>query len=100
MTLGFYAGEARGIHLGKEAFHNRLAILFSLPAFRFGNETRDGHTYGDLKDEAVALLSSGELNVDGLLHPILPFAQAADAFALLEQQPEQTIKIGISYEPE
>ena len=100
VTLGFYSGEARGVHLGREAFHNRLAILFSLPAMRFGNQTRDGRSYGELRQEAVALLASGELNVDGLLRPVLPFAEAADAFLILEQQPEQTIKIGIAYDPE
>jgi threonine dehydrogenase-like Zn-dependent dehydrogenase len=97
ITVGFYPGDGRGLYLGREYFHNLVSLVPSLPAFRFKNPTRDGLCYADLQAEAVDSIGTGRLSVEGLLHPVLPFDQADDAFRLFAEHPEQVIKCAITY---
>src|SRR4051812_27060456 len=40
VTAGFYAGEAAGLSLGREFFHDAIELRASLPAPRWGNADR------------------------------------------------------------
>ncbi len=48
---------------------------------------------------AVALRLLGELPLDILISHRIPFPQAAHAFALLDQHPEQALQVVLTYEP-
>jgi threonine dehydrogenase-like Zn-dependent dehydrogenase len=98
VAAGFYTGEP-GADLSREAFHNRLTINVSLPAMRWGNPTRDPEltSNDDLFKHVVASLESGTVSVRGMLQPILPFDQAHEALRLIDEHPEQVVKVGIQF---
>jgi threonine dehydrogenase-like Zn-dependent dehydrogenase len=100
VMIGFYPGPATELRLGEELFHNRLTLKASLPAPRWGNETRSTppRSHADLVREAADLFRSGRISAAGLLRPILPFAQAAETFRLIAEHPEEVIKVAIRHE--
>ena len=51
-----------------------------------------------LLDEAFQLLREGRLSAEGLVHPIVPFSEAAEAYREIDESPEKSIKLGISHE--
>jgi threonine dehydrogenase-like Zn-dependent dehydrogenase len=46
---------------------------------------------------AIELLAAGQLKTDDLVSQRIPFAQAADAYRLIETQPEAVIKVVLIY---
>jgi len=39
----------------------------------------------------------GRLEVDGLVHPIVPFEECAEAYQRIGQSPAESIKLGIRH---
>lgn len=99
VTVGFYAGGAADVRLGEDFFHNRLRLLASLPAVRWGNPVRGTppRTYDDLRREVVSRFATGTLSAEGFLHPVVPFARATEAVALVADRPAETIKVGVRF---
>ncbi len=46
---------------------------------------------------AFQLLQEGKLKVDGLVCPIVPFEESAEAYRLIDEHPEKTIKLGVTF---
>jgi threonine dehydrogenase-like Zn-dependent dehydrogenase len=42
-------------------------------------------------------LGSGRIRADGILTPIVPFAESADAYRAIDEHPEESIKLVISF---
>jgi L-gulonate 5-dehydrogenase len=43
------------------------------------------------------LLAQGRLKTDGLISHRFPFSRAEEAYQLIDQQPEETVKIVLTY---
>ena len=52
---------------------------------------------GRLERTAVDLLASGKLKVKSLIGARIPFAQAAEAYAVIDGSPAEKIKIILTY---
>jgi threonine dehydrogenase-like Zn-dependent dehydrogenase len=96
VPLAFYIGEATGLRLGEEAHMNRVTLRFS----RSITEPNRDHPMWDsqrIKQVAFDLLKEGRLSVDGLIDPVVPFAESADAYRLIDERPGDCIKLGVTF---
>lgn len=95
-VLSFYGGEATGLRLGEEFHLNRLELITaraeSLPL-----RDAPGWTLARLATVALSWLAEGRLRADGIVTPIVPFAESAAAYREIDEHPERSIKLGIRF---
>ena len=97
VSSAYYTGDARALSLEGEWHRNRLTMVSTrdvsqpLPGHPLWNTQR-------LHTEAFALLQERRLSVEGLLHPIVPFSESAEAYRDIDEAPEKSIKLGVVYE--
>lgn len=95
--LAFYQGEARGLRLGEEAHMNRVTLHFT----RSITDPNRDHPLWDsrrIKEQSFALLRDGQIRVDGVIAPIVPLAEAADAYRWIDEDPGRCVKIGVTFQ--
>lgn len=99
VTLGFFQGEAQGLFLGEEFHHNRISLICSQisnvdPALSYRwDRLRLIHTIMDLQVQ-------GSLNLRPVITHVLPFKQAAQAFRILDETPNQALQIVLDFSQE
>jgi threonine dehydrogenase-like Zn-dependent dehydrogenase len=96
-VLSFYGGEATGLRLGEEFHINRLRLV-SARAQSLPLRDAPGWTLGRLVEVAFAWLTAGRLRADGIVTPVVPFAESADAYREIDEHPERSIKLGIRFD--
>jgi threonine dehydrogenase-like Zn-dependent dehydrogenase len=90
VALGFFQGEAQGLFQGEEFHHNRVQIICSQisnvdPALTHRwDRLRLIHTIMDLQVRSV-------LNLRPLITHVVPFEEAAAAFRLLDESPQEAL---------
>jgi threonine dehydrogenase-like Zn-dependent dehydrogenase len=97
-----YVGWAKefkgGLHLGKEAHYNNAKIIFS----RACSEPNPDYPRWDrrrIEDVCWEMLSSGLLNCEDIVFPVVPFEKCAEAYCeYVDRHPELSIKLGITFE--
>jgi 2-desacetyl-2-hydroxyethyl bacteriochlorophyllide A dehydrogenase len=94
---GFYRGGGTPLTLGAEWHHNRVTLLSSMGVW--GCSHRDHPTWNRerVHQAATELIASGKLTTDGLVTHRIPFEKAAEAYQLIESQPETAIKVLLTY---
>jgi threonine dehydrogenase-like Zn-dependent dehydrogenase len=99
VAVGFYIGDGKDLRLGEEFFHNQLTLVASLPSWRWQNPSRDYPRWDPerLRIFVVESFRAGKLRADGMLQPVLSFADAVEALPLIAREPESVVKIGIRY---
>jgi threonine dehydrogenase-like Zn-dependent dehydrogenase len=97
VTLGYYRGEGIGLRLGEEWHHNRITLLSSMPVWE--NPSRDHPMWNNERVDAVLarLMQAGKLSGEGLVQPIVPFDEVVEAYKMIDEHPEQSIKFGVRY---
>ncbi len=97
LTLGYYKGKDSHLELGAEWHHNRLEMICSLPAW--GNPLRDYPLWDEarLSQTITQFFLNRALTSDGIVDPIAPFADAAQAFLDVYHDPSQAIKLGVRF---
>jgi threonine dehydrogenase-like Zn-dependent dehydrogenase len=94
--LSYYGRDATGLHLGEEFHVNRLHLVSarseSLPL-------RDAPAWNLARyvDVSLAWLASGRLRTDGIVWPVVPFGESAEAYRAIDEHPEQSIKLGVRF---
>jgi threonine dehydrogenase-like Zn-dependent dehydrogenase len=94
--LSFYGREATGLHLGEE-FHVNQLRLVSARAESLPLRDAPAWNLARFVDVSLAWLASGRLRTDGIVWPIVPFSDSADAYRAIDEHPEQSIKLGIRF---
>jgi threonine dehydrogenase-like Zn-dependent dehydrogenase len=84
VAMGFYQGEARGLHLGDEFHHNRIEVVSSQIS---GVAPEASHRWNKLRlwQTAIRLQHEGRLNLLPLITDTVPFEEAPALFARLDQ---------------
>jgi 2-desacetyl-2-hydroxyethyl bacteriochlorophyllide A dehydrogenase len=96
VALGFFQGESQGLLLGEEFHHNRISLVCSQisnvdPALSYRwDRLRLIHTIMDLQ-------AQGSLNLRPVITHIIPFKQAAQAFQLLDETPDQALQVVLDF---
>lgn len=84
VAMGFFQGEARGLHLGDEFHHNRIELISSQIS---GVAPDASHRWSKLRlwQTAVHLQHEGRLNLLPLITDTVPFADAPVLFERLDK---------------
>lgn len=96
VALGFYQGQAQGLSLGEEFHHNRINIVCSQisnvdPALSYRwDRLRLIHTIMDLQ-------AQGSLHLLSVITHVIPFSEAARAFQILDETPDQALQIVLDF---
>ena len=99
VALGFFQGEAQGLSLGEEFHHNRISLVCSQisnvdPALSYRwDRLRLIHTIMDLQ-------AKGSLNLRPVITHIIPFGEAAQAFQILDETPDQALQVVLDFSQE
>ena len=97
ITLGYYSGRDSQLELGAEYFHNRLELIASLPDWH--NPSRE-HPLWDrarLQQAVLDFFRRQWLRGEGVVDPIVDFADSAAAFLRIYRDPSEAIKLGIRF---
>jgi 2-desacetyl-2-hydroxyethyl bacteriochlorophyllide A dehydrogenase len=92
VAMGFFQGGAGALMLGEEFHHNRINIVASQIS---GVAPDLSYRWNRLRlaQTAIRLQAEGQLNLRPLISHVTPFAQAAEAFALLDRSPGEALQV-------
>lgn len=97
VPVSWYQGEARGLYLGEEFHHNRLTVISGA---RVESEPYREYPLWNRRrvyDTVLDLFKRRALTVKGMLKPIVKFDEVIEAYRLIDEQPENAIKLGVKY---
>jgi 2-desacetyl-2-hydroxyethyl bacteriochlorophyllide A dehydrogenase len=94
---GFYRGGGTPLMLGAEWHHNRVTLLSSMGVWDCPHRDHPTWNRERIHQAAVELVATGKLSTDGLITHRIPFEKAAEAYQLIESQPEEAIKVILTY---
>lgn len=97
VPVAWYHGEARGLELGDEWHFNRHTMVSGA---RLESVPYRDHPRWDparIERTVLDLYGAGKLTVDGLINPRVPIAEAADAYRLIDEHPEQSVKLAVEF---
>lgn len=97
VAAGFYQGDGTGLRLAEEFHHNRIELVSSQSQ---GINPRLDHRWDRLRFEQTImhLAMKGKLELLPLISHQLPFDQAAQAFEMLDQHPDQALQVVLEFE--
>ena len=98
VTVGFYQGGAPELRLGEEWHHNRLEMISSMGAWGAPHRSYPAWDRERVMRTVVGLLASGRVRVDSLPLRKFPFDQAAEAYRWLDANPNEAVKVALTYE--
>lgn len=96
VPLAFYHGEARGLRLGEEWHMNRLDMI-STRACSDPNREHPRWDDGRIRDTAFALIRQRRVKVTGIVDPVVDFEHALEAYRMIDERPEESVKLGVRY---
>lgn len=96
-VISFYGGGAPDLYLGQEFHINRLSLV-SVRAESLPPRDAPSWTLQRMVELALDWLASGKLQTAGMLTPIVPFADSAEAYREIDEHPERSIKLGIRFD--
>jgi threonine dehydrogenase-like Zn-dependent dehydrogenase len=94
--VSFYGRDATGLYLGDEFHVNRLNLI-SVRAETLPGRDAPVWDLQRLVDLALAWLVSGKMRTEGIVTPIVPFEESAEAYRAIDERPEESIKLGIRF---
>jgi 2-desacetyl-2-hydroxyethyl bacteriochlorophyllide A dehydrogenase len=96
VALGFFQGEASGLFLGEEFHHNRVNIVGSQI---FGTDPELTYRWNRLRlvQTFMRLQADGVVNLKPIISHVLPFETAAEAFRILDQEPENALQVVLDF---
>ena len=95
-VVSYYGRDAAGLHLGDE-FHINQLRLISARSQSLPLRGAPAWTLERTVDLALRWMTSGRIRTEGILTPIVPFAESADAYRMIDEHPERSIKLGIRF---
>jgi len=98
VPVSWYHGEAKGLNLGEEWHFNRHVMVSGA---RVESEPYRDHPLWDrerLYETVLELFRTKELTSKGMLSPVVRFGEVVEAYRTLDERPEETIKLGVTYQ--
>jgi len=91
-VAGFFQGEGAGLSLGEEFHHNRVQIVSSQIS-GVGASLQHRWDRYRLTSTAIALATSGRLQVIPLITHTVDLADAAGAYQMLDERPREALQV-------
>jgi threonine dehydrogenase-like Zn-dependent dehydrogenase len=94
-VIATYPGAQPQLYLGQE-FHRNVTHLVSC---RSASEPFRDFGWGSARAQRLAekLIASGQIRTDGVIQPVVPFAESADAYRRIDEHPETCVKLGVRF---
>ncbi|MGW2281046.1 zinc-dependent alcohol dehydrogenase [Streptomyces sp. NPDC001770] len=96
VASGFYQGDGAGLRLGDEFHHNRVQLICSqiggVPPQLAGRWTVER-----LQQTFLSLVAEGLVDVKSLVSHVVPVAEAADAYVLLDERPADALQVVLEF---
>ncbi|MFD9292559.1 zinc-binding alcohol dehydrogenase [Streptomyces sp. NPDC060030] len=96
VASGFYQGDGNGLRLGDEFHHNRVQLICSqiggVPPQLSGRWTVER-----LQQTFLSLVAEGQIDVKSLVSHVVPVAEAADAYVLLDERPADALQVVLEF---
>jgi 2-desacetyl-2-hydroxyethyl bacteriochlorophyllide A dehydrogenase len=96
VAAGFYQGDAVGLRLGEEFHHNRVQLVSSQvtgPPQGLAGRWDHDRLHGAFLD----LVRTGTVDPLGLVSHVIPVSDAAGAYELLHQRPDEVLQIVLEF---
>lgn len=97
VAAGYYQGGGEALRLGEEWHHNRLTMVSSMGVWDCPHRDYPAWDRARVHAAAGQLLAAGKLKTDGLITQRIPFTEAANAYQLIDEQPEEVVKVVLTY---
>jgi threonine dehydrogenase-like Zn-dependent dehydrogenase len=96
VASGFFQGAAQALSLGEEFHHNRMEIVCS--QISGVNRSLD-HRWNEarLQRTFMTLVAERRVDVEPLISHVVPVRDAAEAFRLLDERPEETVQVVLDF---
>ncbi|SEG87026.1 2-desacetyl-2-hydroxyethyl bacteriochlorophyllide A dehydrogenase [Actinacidiphila yanglinensis] len=96
VASGFYQGDGAGLRLGDEFHHNRVQLVCSQIG---GVPPQLSHrwTVERLQRTFLDLVARGRVDTGALVSHRVPVADAADAYALLDERPAEALQVVLEF---
>ncbi|UCC52487.1 MAG: zinc-binding dehydrogenase [Anaerolineaceae bacterium] len=94
---GFYRGGGTPLTLGAEWHHNRVTLLSSMGVWDCPHRDHPTWNRERVHQTATELIASGKLATDRLVTHRIPYEKAAEAYLLIQSQPENALKVVLTY---
>jgi threonine dehydrogenase-like Zn-dependent dehydrogenase len=99
VACGFFQGEGRGLYLGEEFHHNRIAVVCSqISGLR--PDLAQRWDVPRLERTVMELQAAGRLNLGALISHVLPYERAGEAFRLLDEEPASAVQVVLDFTEE
>lgn len=98
VPVSWYHGEPKGLDLGEEWHFNRQVMVSGA---RVESEPYRDHPRWDRRrvyETVIELLLQDRLSIEGMLDPVVKFEEVIDAYRMIVEEPEKTVKFGVKYE--
>ncbi|MGJ6966902.1 zinc-dependent alcohol dehydrogenase [Streptosporangium sp. G11] len=96
VASGFYQGDGVGLRLGDEFHHNRVQLVSSqiggVPPQLAGRWSVDR-----LQRTFLRLVAEGQVDVKSLVSHVVPVADAAEAYVLLDERPADALQVVLEF---
>ena len=96
-TVASYHGEQPGLRLGEEYHRNRITLISSMTVNDCAQRRYPLWTLDRLNHTARTLIDSGAVHTEILITHRIPFSHAADAYRMVANTPQETIKVVLTY---
>ena len=97
VALGYYQGMGSALRLGEEWHHNRPQLISSMGVWGCPHRNYPLWDYDRAMRTSLGLIASGKVRTEPLLTHVFPFERAPEAYRLIDEHPEETIKVAFSY---
>jgi threonine dehydrogenase-like Zn-dependent dehydrogenase len=96
VTVGCPEGGASDLRLGEDWARNQQVMIASR------GTAAPGHGHGSwvgrrLNDTVWRLLARGDVKTEGLVTPVVPFEEAAEAYEKADKNPKDVVKFAVRY---
>jgi threonine dehydrogenase-like Zn-dependent dehydrogenase len=95
-VLSFYGGDSAALRLGEEFHVNRLNLI-SARAQSLPLRDAPAWNLARLVETSLRWLTTGRLRTDGIITPIVPFEESVEAYRMIDEHPERSIKLGVRF---
>jgi threonine dehydrogenase-like Zn-dependent dehydrogenase len=98
VTASFYGDTVGRLDFAREWHHNRITLRSSMPVWGCSHRCYPLWDLERVEQTAVRLLEEGRLAVKPLIGARIPFARAAEAYAMIDLSPADAVKIVLTYQ--
>ena len=97
VAASFYGDQVGRLDLMREWHHNRITLRSSMPVWGCTHRSHPLWDLARLTQTAIDLIAAGRVQVTPLIGARIPFEQAADAYAGVDQPASPWVKVVLTY---